>query len=76
MPYTLDKYNLGNRIIRDDKGNVVISKPIPFLRTEKLKLEKEMIEILNKLNTAQPKNHFIKRKGIQTESEIKKIVSI
>ena len=55
MPYTLDKYNLGNRIIRDDKGNVVISKPIPFLRTEKLKLEKEMIEILNKLNTAQPK---------------------
>jgi len=57
MPYTLDKYNLGNRIIRDDKGNVVISKPIPFLRTEKLKLEKEMIEILNKLNTAQPKTN-------------------
>ena len=53
--YTLDKYNLGNRIIRDDKGNIVISKSIPFLRVEKLRLENEMIETLNKLNgTEQP----------------------
>ena len=57
MTYNLDKFNLGNRIIRDDKGNIFVSKHIPFLKADKLKLEEEMIEITNKLNTAQPKTN-------------------